>query len=130
MATRFHNPPGLAKGTYSHTAIVNGGTTIHISGQVAMNAAGEIVGDTFAAQTEQVFENLRIALEGAGAGFANIVKMNIYVRDITSARVAAFRQIRQRYLGDHQPASTLVGTTGLVHEDMMIEVEAVAVVDA
>jgi enamine deaminase RidA (YjgF/YER057c/UK114 family) len=129
MATKFNNPSGLAKGTYSHTASVTGGTTIHVSGQVAMNAKGEIVGSTFAEQTEQVFENLRIALEGAGAGFGDIVKMNIYVRDLTSSRVAAFREIRKRYLGDHQPASTLVGTTGLVHEDMMIEVEVVAVVD-
>ena len=128
MATTFHNPAGLAKGTYSHVAVVTGGTTIHVSGQVAMNARGEIVGATFAEQTAQVFENLRVALEAGGAGFADIVKMNIYVRDITSARVATYREVRKRYLGEHQPASTLVGTTGLVHEDMMIEVEVVAVV--
>lgn len=128
MAVNFHNPPGLARGSYAHTAIVTGGTLVFVSGQVAMDADGKVVGETFAEQTEKVFENLRIALSGAGAAFGDIVKMNVYVRDLTSARVATFRQVRQRYLGTHQPASTLVGTTALVHEDMMLEVEVTAVI--
>lgn len=129
MATQFINPPGLAKGTYSHTAVVTGGRTLYVSGQVAVDATGNVVGTTFAEQAQQVFENLGVALAAGGAQFAHIVKMNVYVRDLTSARVRTFREIRQRHLGAHQPASTLVATPALVHEDMMLEVEVVAVVD-
>ncbi len=128
MSVEFINPPGLSKGSYSHVAIVNSGRMVFISGQVATNQAGEIVGATFSEQTVQVFENLKIALAASGATFHHIVKMNTYVRDLTGSRVKTFRDIRGRYLGDHKPASTLVATTGLVHEDMMLEVEVIAVV--
>ncbi len=128
MSVEFINPPGLSKGSYSHVAVVNSGRMIFISGQVATNAAGQIVGTTFAEQANQVFENLKVALQASGAGFSNVVKMNTYVRDLTGTRVKAFREIRSKYLGEHCPASTLVATPGLVHEDMMLEVEVIAVV--
>ena len=128
MPAQFINPPGLAKGTYSHTAVVTGGRTLYVSGQVALDANGNVVGTTFAEQAQRVFENLGIALAAGGAQFSDIVKMNVYVRDLTGAKVRAFREIRQRHLGAHQPASTLVATPALVHEDLMLEVEVVAVV--
>ncbi len=128
MSVEFINPPGLSKGTYSHVAVVSSGRMVFISGQVATNQAGQIVGTTFAEQATQVFENLKIALAASGANFSNIVKMNSYIRDLTGARVKAFREVRGKYLGDHLPASTLVATPGLVHEDMMLEVEVIAVV--
>ncbi len=128
MSVEFINPPGLSKGSYSHVAVVNSGRMIFISGQVAANATGQIVGTTFAEQATQVFENLKVALHAAGADFSNVVKMNTYVRDLTGTRVKAFREIRTKYLGEHSPASTLVATPGLVHEDMMLEVEVIAVV--
>jgi enamine deaminase RidA (YjgF/YER057c/UK114 family) len=129
MAVQFINPPGLAKGTYSHTAVVTGGRLVFVSGQVAVDEAGAVVGATFAEQAERVFANLKVALAAAGAEFRHVVKMNVYVRDLTTARVKTFREVRSRHLGGHQPASTLVATPGLVHEDMMLEVEVVAVVD-
>jgi enamine deaminase RidA (YjgF/YER057c/UK114 family) len=55
--------------------------------------------------------------------------MNVYVRDLTGEKVKTLRAIRQRHFGAHQPASTLVGTTALVHEDLMLEIEAIAAVD-
>lgn len=128
MSVEFINPTGLSKGSYSHTAVISGGKMIFISGQVASNAAGQIVGATFEEQAKQVFENLRVALRAGGADFSNVVKMNTYVRDLTSARVKLFRETRAQYMGGHQPASTLVATPGLVHEDMMLEVEVVAVI--
>lgn len=129
MAVDFINPPDLSRGTYSHAAVVTGGRLVFVSGQVAFDESGNVVGTTFAEQTERVFQNLALALGAAGAEFRHIVKMNIYVRDLTSARLQAFRKIRSRHLGEHQPASTLVATPALVHEDLMLEVEAVAVVD-
>ena len=129
MTVQFLNPAGLSRGTYSHVAVVTAGRVIHVSGQVAFDEQGRVVGTTFEQQAEQVFANLKSALAGAGAELRHVVKMNTYVRDLTPSRVKAFREIRARHFGDHRPASTLVGTTALVHEDLMIEIEVVAVVD-
>ncbi len=128
MPVDFHNPPGLSRGTYSHTAVVTGGRMVFVSGQVAFDDAGNVVGTTMAEQAERVFGNLKIALAAAGAELRHIVKMNIYIRDLTASRLKAFREVRARYVS-HQPASTLVATAGLVHDDLMLEVEVVAVVD-
>ena len=129
MSVQYIDPPGLSRGSYSHVAVVTGGRTIHVSGQVSMDEQGRVVGTTFEAQAERVLENLKLALAAAGAELRHVVKMNTYVRDLTSSRVKAFREIRGRHFGEHKPASTLVGTPALVHEDLMIEVEVVAVVD-
>jgi enamine deaminase RidA (YjgF/YER057c/UK114 family) len=130
MPVEFINPAELSQGTYSHVAAVSGGARmLYVSGQVAMDAAGQVVGKTFAEQAEQVLRNLGIALAAGGAQFHHIVKMNVYVRDLTGEKVKTLRAIRQRHFGAHQPASTLVGTTALVHEDLMLEIEAIAAVD-
>jgi enamine deaminase RidA (YjgF/YER057c/UK114 family) len=129
MPVEYLNPEGLSQGTFSHVAVVTGGRTIHVSGQVAMDEQGRVVGTTFEEQVEHVLQNLRIALAAAGAELRHVVKMNIYVRDLTGTRLKAFREIRGRHFGAHRPASTLVGTPALVHEDLMVEVEVVAVVD-
>jgi enamine deaminase RidA (YjgF/YER057c/UK114 family) len=130
MPVEFINPAELSQGTYSHVAAVSGGARmLYVSGQVAMDAAGQVVGQTFAEQAEQVLRNLGIALAAGGAQFHHIVKMNVYVRDLTGEKVKTLRAIRQRHFGAHQPASTLVGTTALVHEDLMLEIEAIAAVD-
>jgi enamine deaminase RidA (YjgF/YER057c/UK114 family) len=126
MPVEFINPAELSQGTYSHVAAVSGGARmLYVSGQVAMDAAGQVVGQTFAEQAEQVLRNLGIALAAGGAQFHHIVKMNVYVRDLTGEKVKTLRAIRQRHFGAHQPASTLVGTTALVHEDLMLEIAAV-----
>lgn len=129
MPVAYLNPEGLFRGTFSHVAVVTGGRTIHVSGQVALDVQGRVVGATFEEQAECVMQNLELALAAAGAEPRHVVKMNIYVRDLTSSRLKTFREIRARHFGDHRPASTLVGTPALVHEDLMLEVEAVAVVD-
>jgi enamine deaminase RidA (YjgF/YER057c/UK114 family) len=130
MPVEFINPSELSSGTYSHVAVVSGSArTLYVSGQVAMDAAGKVVGASFAEQAEQVFKNLRIALAAGGAQWHHIVKMNVYVRDLTGCRVKELRAIRQRHFGAHQPASTLIGTTALVHEDLMLEIEVIAVID-
>lgn len=125
MSVEFINPPGMPQGSYSHAAMVSGGRLVFLSGQVAQDAQGKVVGDTFAQQTEQVFANLQRVLQAAGADWSHIVKMNVYVCDLDASRVQVFREIRTRLFGTHKPASTLVGTTALVHPDLMLEVEAV-----
>ena len=100
-------------------------------GQTALITAIEAMGEpafVFDRRGAIVGSNspFRTMLTAAGARWQDVVKMNVYVRDLTSAKVKLFREIRQRHLLDHQPASTLVATPGLVHEDMMLEVEVVA----
>lgn len=116
---------------YTHVTIVTAARQIHISGQVGVNAAGEIVGKgDLAAQTEQTYTNLGHALAAAGATLANVFKVVTYVVDISPDKVATIRAARKKFVGDGPyPASTMVGVTGLVHPDLLIEIEAIAAID-
>jgi reactive intermediate/imine deaminase len=124
---QFVNPPTLSSPTgYTHVVEVLRGRTIYISGQVALDKSGNVVGKgDFAAQTTQVFENLKAALAAAGATFDNLVKVTTFVTDMS--HIAALRTIRGKYYGENAPASTLVQIGKLAHEDFMIEIEATAV---
>lgn len=127
------NPPTLSKPTgYSHATLVTAGRQLHISGQVALNVAGEIVGKgDLAAQADQVYQNLLAALAAAGADMRHVFKIVTYVVDLDPARAADIRKVRLRYLAEGEyPASTMVGTTALVHPDFLIEIEAIALLDA
>jgi len=105
------------------------GRTIYVSGQVAFDKDGNVVGKgDLRAQTTQVFENLKICLEAAGASFADVVKITTYVKGYTPEQRMPITEIRNRYLVKPLPASTLVGVETLVHDDFLIEVEAIAVV--
>jgi enamine deaminase RidA (YjgF/YER057c/UK114 family) len=126
-APTFLNPPGLASGPgYTHVVDVPAGRTLYVSGQVAFDSEGNVVGKgDVRAQTEQVFKNLRTAIEGAGASMADIVKMSWFVRDASQLEV--YREVRDRYLGSGpRPASTLVVVKGLARDDLLLEVEAIA----
>ena len=126
------NPPTLSKPTgYSHATLATAGRQLHISGQVALNAAGEIVGKgDIAAQAEQVYQNLKAALAAAGADMRHVFKVVTYVVDLTPARAADIRKVRLRHLPEGEyPASTMIGTTALVHPDFLIEIEAIALLD-
>jgi enamine deaminase RidA (YjgF/YER057c/UK114 family) len=132
-AVREHkNPPGLsAPRGYTHVVSASGGRTVYIAGQVALNVQGEVVGKgDLRAQARQVFENLRIALAGAGATFKDVVKWNTYVVGLKPEDLAALREVRGEFLKDvTPPASTLVSVQGLANPDFLIEIEAIAVVD-
>jgi enamine deaminase RidA (YjgF/YER057c/UK114 family) len=132
MSTQFINPPALSTPTgYSHTALVPAGRQLHVSGQVALDASGAIVGKgDIAAQAEQVYANLAIALAAVGVDFRAVFKLVTYVVDLSPENAAVIRAVRMRYLGDGPyPASTMVGTPALVHPDFLIEVEALALID-
>jgi 2-iminobutanoate/2-iminopropanoate deaminase len=127
-AVKYTNPEGLAAPTgYTHVVEVSRGRTIYISGQVALDKSGNVVGSgDFKAQVRQVFENLKMALASGGAGFENLVKINTYVTDMT--QLQALRDIRSSYFGKTIPASTLVQVVRLARPEFMIEIEAIAVV--
>ena len=126
-AATFSNPPGLAPPRgYTHVVDVPAGRMVYVAGQVAFDVKGNVVspGDV-RAQTEQVFRNLKTALEAAGATFADVVKLNWYVRD--ASQIAVYREVREQFLGDGpRPVSTLVEVKGLVRDDLLVEVEAIA----
>lgn len=123
-------PAGLAVPVgYSHVVRASG-TQIHVSGQVAFDAEGRLVGvGDLAAQTDQVFKNLQLALAAAGAQFKDVVKITTYVVNYRPADRAVIREVRSRYFTGEPPASTLVGVQALVVPELLIEVEAVAVID-
>jgi enamine deaminase RidA (YjgF/YER057c/UK114 family) len=123
-------PPGPAG--YSHMAKVNKGTTVYGSGQVPINASGNLIGEgDFEAQVEQVFRNLKLAVEAAGGTMADIVKLNYYVAaELDQASVPKLRPIRDRYLNvETPPASTFLVVARLSRPGWLIEIEAVAAID-
>ncbi len=123
------NPATLSAPTgYTHVVEVSGATrTIYISGQIALDASGNLVGaNDMKAQAEQVFKNLEAALTAAGARFSDVVKMNTYVTDMEKA--PAVREVRARYFGNVTPASTLVQVVQLARPGLMLEIEVIAAV--
>lgn len=112
---------------YSH-AVAYEGRTVVISGQVPLDADGNLVGaGDPEAQVEQVFANLQKALESAGASMADVVKFTIFLTDL--ADLPIFRTVRDRYISlENPPASSLVQVAGLVNPQFRVEVEAIAAI--
>ena len=125
------NPPSLPQPMgYSQIVQVSGGTTVYIAGQVAWDAGGQLVGaGDFEAQARQVFANLLAALSAVGAGVADLVKIGIYVVDHGPEKLAMVRAVRDEvFRTDSPPASTLIGVQALAMPELLIEVDAVAVI--
>ncbi len=128
---KFINPATVAvpKG-YSHAAVVDLGTCrmVILSGQVALDPQGQLIGKgDMGQQTEQVFRNIQRVLEAAGGNMSHIVKLGYFIKDM--AQAPAMRAARDKFLhGQEMPASTLVEVKQLFREDVLIEVEATAVV--
>ncbi|WLT32318.1 RidA family protein [Geothrix sp. PMB-07] len=124
------NPPGLPKPNgYSHVVEVRGGRTLYISGQIALDQNGLLIGaGDLRAQTRQVFENLKTALQASGARLEDVVKITVFMTDVSE--LAVFREVRDGYFTQNPPASSLVQVSRLVRPDLLIEIEAVAVVEA
>ena len=121
-------PPGMTPGNgYSH-AVSARGRLVAIAGQVAMDEHGELVGPGDpVAQTERVFENMRLALAAAGATFADIVKFGVFVTDMSTLPVV--REVRDRHVDrTRPPASTAVQVVALFRPGYLVEIEALAVV--
>jgi 2-iminobutanoate/2-iminopropanoate deaminase len=117
------------KPAYSHVVTVTGpGRTIYIAGQLARDAAGNIVGPgNMRAQLEQTFKNLDACLKAAGATWTDVVKTNTFVTDIQ-----AFLQcsdVRMRYFGLASPTSTTIQISSLAQPEAMVEIEMVAVAE-
>lgn len=126
------NPDALGKplGQYSHMTRVKASEFLFIAGQVAVDRDGNVVGtDDFDAQCRQTFANIRAALEAAGAGFGNIVQFTTYLvhsQDIPKFMKYRLREFPKFFPSGAYPPNTLLMIDRLVHESLLIEVQAVA----
>lgn len=127
----FQNPSGLALPSgFSHVATSTRRKTVMISGQVAYDAEGRVVGvDDLAAQVAQVYNNINTALLACGASFSDVVKTTLYVKDMTPEKIKVIREARSRFLSTEPPASTMVGVQALARPELLLEVDAVAFID-
>ena len=133
MTVEVMNPAGLPKpDMYRQVAIATGSRLVFIAGQVARDADGVPVGaGDLAAQTEQAFRNVAVAVEAAGGTFADIAKLNVYVVDWSPDKMAAlgegaFRAAAAANVDPLKPI-TLIGVASLGEPDLLIEIEATAV---
>lgn len=113
---------------YNHVVSVPAGhRLVFVSGQLARNAAGEIVGASdMRAQIRQVGENLTAALAASGATLADLVKTTTFVTDIDE--FFKHVDVRHAYLGPALPTSTTIEVRRLAHPDLLVEIEAIACV--
>ena len=126
------NPATAPKplGAYSHAAKVTAGSMLYVAGQVGVDSNGNLVGKgDVAAQTRQVFQNIGAVLAGAGTTFGNVVEFTTYL--VGRESIPGFIEARTQLFpslfpnGDYPP-NTLLLIGGLVHEDMLVEIKAVA----
>jgi len=118
----------LAEPVSHFTDAVRAGNLLFVSGFVPVDGEGRLVGgDDVVAQVRQVFGNLGAVLAAAGATFADVVKVTVYLTDITDR--ARINPVRQEVFGDTRPASTLVEVSALVVPGAKVEIDAVALVD-
>lgn len=102
------------------------GSIVYLAGQVAVTPDGTPLADAdFDTQARQVFRNLGAVLEEAGATFDDIVKVTVYLTDIS--RLQDYRRVKGEFITGRQPASTALEIKGLAVPGLMIEVEAIAV---
>ena len=101
------------------------GKTLYVSGLVATDERGDIVGKgDVVEQTRQIFRNLGRILEAAGAAPSDVAKVTIFMRDVSQRPL--INPVRQEFFGEHRPASTLVEVSRLVRDDLLLEIEAIA----
>jgi len=111
-------------GAYNHA--VRAGNLLFLAGQVARDKEGRTVGlGDAAAQADQIMKNIGALLEAAGATFDNIVKLNVFTTDMRYS--PAVGQVRRRYMREPFPASTSVQVVALADPELLLEIEAIAV---
>jgi enamine deaminase RidA (YjgF/YER057c/UK114 family) len=133
MAVEVFNPEGLPQADmYRQVAVATGTRTVFVAGQVARTANGEPVGPgDLAAQVEQAMVNVAVAVEAAGGTFADVAKLTVYVVDWQPEKMAqlgegAMRAAARASVDPLKPI-TLIGVSTLAEPDLLVEVEAIAV---
>ena len=119
---------GAPSGHFAHAnAIEARGRLVFISGMTSKAADGTVVGvGDIEAQTRQMCENVRAAIEAAGGTMADICRVDVYVKDMDGFNI--IHNVRRAYFSDPPPASTMVAVSGFTHPDYLIEMNAIAVI--
>ena len=113
---------------YSPAVKVTGGTTIYMAGQTGyQDDRGEVYPGDFDSQVRVAFERMRKTLEAAGGQLEDIVTMTVFITDMANG--TRFTQLRRQFPEDRYPASALIGIKELARPEMLVEIQAIAVVD-
>jgi len=127
---QFINPdslPPLSK-NYTQAVKVSGGNTIYIAGQASVNGKKEIIGKgDFKTQVATTLANLRTVLNASKATPADLVKINIYIVDLSTDKLLVLRDELKNFVSNNPPVSTLIGVQALFSKDALIEIDAIAV---
>ena len=120
-------PAPMRGGAFSSGVEAPAGRTIYVSGQVSMDAAGNIVGEgDIGLQTETVLEHVKTVVEEAGGDMQDVVKVTVFITDM--GLYDEIHEVRRRYFQEPYPASSMVEVSALIDPRLLIEIEAVAVV--
>lgn len=130
MSGRDHRPvtaEGLPRPVGPYSPGVTFQRLVFVSGQGATDpATGELAGADIAAQTEQVFRNIRAILQAAGTDLQHVLRCGVFLVDM--AEFAAMNAVYGRVFGDHRPARTTVEVSRLPHPDLRVEIDCIAYV--
>ena len=120
-------PAPMRGGAFSAGVEAPAGRTVYVSGQVSMDAEGNVVGEGDArAQTEKVLENVSTVLEAAGGSLDDVVKVTVFITDM--GHYDGIHEVRRRFFREPYPASSMVEVSALIDPRLLVEVEAVAVI--
>lgn len=121
------NPDSLNKPLAAYSQVVRKGSIVMTAGLIPFDKEGKLVGEgDIAAQTRQTLENIRMALESAGASLKDVVKTTIYLSDLSNYK--GMNTIYNEYFKDYPAARTTIGAT-LVLPTLLVEIDAMAVVN-
>lgn len=122
------NPPDAQIPNISQAMRVRGGDLLFLSGHVPISEDGSIVRGGLEAQIEQAFRNLQSTLRAAGAEMSNVARLTFYIRGYEPAPLPVIRRVRDRFVNLEQPpASVLIGVDALFQPEVLIEIDAIAV---
>jgi enamine deaminase RidA (YjgF/YER057c/UK114 family) len=131
MTLQCINPDDIpAPVTFSHVVVATGSRLVFVSGQVAEDSQGNLIGaGDMTVQARQVFANIGRALAAAGARPQQVTKLTIFVANYRREHLAMIEEGRIALFGDHKPTDTLVGVAALSRPDYLLEIDAIAVTD-
>ena len=121
-------PAPMRGGAFSAGTEAPVGRTIYVSGQVSMDAQGNVVGEgDIKLQTETVLDHVKTVLREAVGGMDDVVKVTVFITDM--GFYDEIHEVRRRYFGEPYPASSMVEVSALIDHRLLIEIEAVAVIE-
>jgi reactive intermediate/imine deaminase len=106
-----------------YTDAVRWGDMLFVSGIAPLDKDGKLAGEDAVTQTRQIFKNMKLILDAAGAKFSDVLRVTVYLTDVNDRK--AINPVRQEYFGAAKPASTLIEVSGLAVPGMKVEIEAI-----